>query len=113
MKVNLVYYRPTGKYEHSASYETEQTVLFKIWDEVAQMASEGRLPGMIEGHGKDYYIISVDVPGHEHEHPHLVMPTMLTKPFHRIADLETALRETQWDLEDVRSEMAEKESKST
>ena len=72
LTVKLTYFRDTGKYYTHGEYETEHKPLHQIWDEVRDMADEQRLPGLRPGHSD--FIISVDVPGHEHEHPRLVIP---------------------------------------
>jgi len=72
MKVNLTYYKPSGKYYSEGSYETNQKHLFEIWDEVRAMGRLGQLPGITTD--RNYFTISVDVPEHEHNHPHLVIP---------------------------------------
>ena len=72
LTVKLTYFKDTGKYYTHGEYETEYKPLGKIWDEVRDMADEQRLPGLNAGHSD--FIISVDVPGHKHEHPRLIIP---------------------------------------
>lgn len=78
MKVKLTYFRAdsrAGKYYSDGEYTSrlpEGTPLYTYWDEVSNMANRRELPGLIEGH--DAYIISVDVPEHPHNHPHLLVP---------------------------------------
>jgi len=72
MKVDLTYFKPSGKYYGEGQYETKEPVLYKIWEEVDDMQRQRQLPGLIAGsHG---WIISIDVPDHEHRHPRLRMP---------------------------------------
>jgi hypothetical protein len=46
--------------------------LHQIWELVRRMRSEGRLEGLVEGAGKEFMIL-VNVPGHPHEHPHIIV----------------------------------------
>lgn len=71
MKVLLVYYKPSGKFYSDANYVTEQKDLWMIWNEVEKMLIEGRLPGLVDGARE--FIVSVYVPEHPHNHPHLIV----------------------------------------
>ena len=72
--VKLTYFKPRGKYYGEGELHVDASLeIFHIWDHVRRLRSDGRLPGLIEGAGKEY-IISIDAPGHRHEHPHLLMP---------------------------------------
>lgn len=73
MKVELRYFKTSGKWYEEGTYETESKPLFMIWQDVRRMADEGRLPGLTNG-VHDYFIL-VDVPEHEHRHPHVVFPS--------------------------------------
>lgn len=70
MKVELIYFKPSGKYYSEGHYETKLEFLFEIWDEVREMVSNKELPGLMRGHS-DFYVL-VNVPGHKHEHPRLI-----------------------------------------
>jgi hypothetical protein len=70
---NLTYFRRSGKYYCEGTLEVDASRdLFKIWEDIRALRNACRLPGLIEGHS-DEYIVSVDVPGHKHEHPHLIV----------------------------------------
>lgn len=69
MKVLLTYFKPTGKYYSEGDYETSKTDLWKIWNEIKEMVLKGQLPGLVEGARE--FIVSVNVPDHPHNHPHL------------------------------------------
>jgi hypothetical protein len=69
--VKLTYFKANGKFYSTASYVSTQPELFRIWEEVALMQSEGKLPGLVEGARMP--IIWVKVPMHPHRHPHLVI----------------------------------------
>lgn len=71
MVVKLEYFKRTGKWYASGEVEMANQPLFKIWDEVKAMRDEGCLPGLVKGHSD--FIVSVDVPEHEHNHPHLIV----------------------------------------
>jgi len=70
--VNLTYFRKGGKYYSEGSFEVPASMeLFQVWDAVLDLRTKGRLPGLVNG-ARDYQIL-VNVPGHPHEHPRLVM----------------------------------------
>lgn len=70
-KVELTYFKQSGKYYSSGDYLSEKKDLWEIWDEVRQMVKDKQLPGLIGG--QEFYIL-VSVPTHEHDHPRLIMP---------------------------------------
>lgn len=83
MKVKLTYFKPSGKFYAEGEYETKlpaddlqhppgarAPALFKIWEEVAQLRAERRLPGLINGHS--WFTVAIDVPDHPHAHPHIL-----------------------------------------
>ena len=83
MLVKLTYFKPSGKYYSSGEYETKVAdrplgfprdfmgpALFEIWEEVARIKNEGRLPDLIEGHSN--FTVLIDVPDHPHRHPHII-----------------------------------------
>lgn len=69
MKVKLTYFKPSGKFYSEGEYNTEPKALYRIWDEIRAMKE---LPGLYGG--PNSYIVSVDVPEHEHNHPCLLIP---------------------------------------
>jgi hypothetical protein len=74
LAVQLTYFKQTGKFRTEASFPVYATrSLSGIWDDVQGMRDRGQLPGLCEGAGRDY-IILINVPGHESEHPHLLRP---------------------------------------
>ena len=74
MKVILNYFKPSGKWYAEAEYSTSETVLYKIWEQVESMQT---LPGLLPTSKPYNWIISVDVPEHDHRHPHLSIPNGL------------------------------------
>lgn len=72
IRVNLNYFKPTGKWYADASYETDKSRLADIWSEVIHFVDIGRLPGLNEG-CKDLFVL-IDVPDHEINHPKVVFP---------------------------------------
>ena len=75
LTVNLIYYKKTGKFYSSGDFLVcEDTPLHVIWDIVAHKSVAGNLPGLVFSTHAHDFIISIDVPGHEHEHPHLMIP---------------------------------------
>ena len=71
MKVELNYFKNTGKWYTEASYETNLKDLHSIWNEIRGMKETKELPGLISGHGD--LLILVDVPEHPNRHPHLII----------------------------------------
>lgn len=71
MVVKLSYFKPSGKWYSDGEYMAEHKPLFQIWEDVKRMRDEGHLPDLVKGH-KDF-IVSIDVPDHEHNHPHLIV----------------------------------------
>lgn len=72
MRVNLDYFRPTGKWYASGHYDTTLEDLGDIWDEVRALAANRMLPGLCANHSD--YVVSINVPDHPHNHPRLIMP---------------------------------------
>ncbi len=70
MKVKMDYFRPNGKYQSEGEFETSPKPIHQIWEEVRALRDIRNLPGLIEGHG--LYLVAIDVPEHEHNHPHLI-----------------------------------------
>ncbi len=70
MKVQLTYFKDTGKYYAEGEYETEKKSLYEIWDEVREMFKQGNCPGLV---GPSGFHVLVNVAGHEHEHPRLML----------------------------------------
>lgn len=71
MKVNLVYFKHSGKYYSDAQYFTGEEDLWMIWNEVEEKLIDGKLPGLVDGARE--FIVSVDVPEHPYNHPHLII----------------------------------------
>ena len=74
MKVNLQLFEQSGKFYIESSYGTYLTDINSIFDEVRKMRYKGILPGLVpSGYGAHLnYIVSIDVPGHPNNHPHLI-----------------------------------------
>ena len=70
MTVKLSYFKHNGKWYTDAEYETNQTQLFEIWDEVSRMRDMGQLPGLIKGHSP--FLVLVDAPDYPYRHLHIV-----------------------------------------
>lgn len=71
MKVQLTYFKDTGKFYSEGSYETDKAPLYEIWDEVREMIKQGTRPGLAKGCHEFHTLINV--PGHVHEHPRLIL----------------------------------------
>ena len=77
LKVNLDYFKESGKWYSEGSFETNRTELYEIFADVQHMLDAGTLPGLINGHSSFYVLI--DVPDHKHNHPHLCIPENLRR----------------------------------
>ena len=71
LKVNLTYFKESGKYYSGGSYQSEHKALYEIWEDVEKMLSQGKRPGLVNG--SDGFHVSIEVPEHEHDHPHLLL----------------------------------------
>jgi len=71
-KVELTYFRPSGKYYSEGHFETTETDLYNIWNTVEILSESKTLPGLTLDHSE--YIVLVEVPDHPYNHPHLVLP---------------------------------------
>ena len=78
MRVELQYFRSSGKWYSEGSYESNKAGLWEIWAEVRTMQERCQLPGLISG--ADYPFILVDVPEHPHRHPHLIIDPHIEEP---------------------------------
>lgn len=75
-EVQLIYFRPTGKYLSRAKTVIAYDSIVKIWEEIDEMRRLGRLPGLRPNAGRDLFIL-IDVPDHPQRVLHLVMPPFL------------------------------------
>ena len=75
-KVQLLYFRQTGKFLATAETALAHEALVEIWDEVDDLRRLGRLPGLRPGAGRDLFVL-VDVPDHPQRVLHLVMAPFL------------------------------------
>ena len=70
---NLIYFKKSGKFYSQASFDVvAMDSLYQIWEHVRALRDAGRLPGLVDGAGPEYMVL-VNVPGHRHEHPHLIV----------------------------------------
>ena len=71
MKVQLTYFKDTGRYHCDGEYETEEDSLVEIWHEVRGMLKQEKRPGLVDGHNG--YHVLVNVAGHRNEYPRLML----------------------------------------
>jgi hypothetical protein len=72
-KVQLIYFRQTGKFLTFAETTIAHDEIVEIWEAIDDMRRLGRLPGLRPGAGRDLFII-VDVPDHPKRVLHMVTP---------------------------------------
>lgn len=75
-KVQLIYFRQTGKFLLSAETTIAHEEIAQIWKEVDDERRLGRLPGLRPGAGRDLFIV-VDVIDHPQRVLHLVVPSYI------------------------------------
>lgn len=77
-RVKLRYFKPSGKwYESGEFYVPYNLELYQIWDKVKERAANGDLPGLAKSSTPYKYFITVDVPGHPNEHPHMIVSEVI------------------------------------
>ena len=72
-KVQLLYFRQTGKFLATAETVLAHDTLVEIWEEIDDIRRLGSLPGLRPGAGRDLFIL-VDVPDHPQRVLHMVTP---------------------------------------
>ena len=75
-KVQLLYFRQTGKFLTTAETVLAYDTIVEIWEEIDNMRRLGSLPGLRPGAGRDLFVL-IDVPDHPQRVLHLVMPPFL------------------------------------
>lgn len=75
-KVQLTYFRQTGKFLAVAETMITRQTLAEIWADINDMRRLGRLPSLRPGSGRDLFVV-VDVPDHPQRVLHIVMPPCL------------------------------------
>lgn len=85
MRVKLVYYKQSGKYYTSASYQTKLEDLSDIWAEVRLLIKNNEAPGLtrLDPKYNFEFITSVSVPSHPHNHPKLIIPDHMRMDQHK------------------------------
>jgi hypothetical protein len=73
LTVQLTYFKRSGKFYDKSEFQAYANwPLYEIWNLVRKLREEGRLPGLVDGAGREFMIL-INVPGHRHEHPHLIV----------------------------------------
>lgn len=70
--VKLTYFKPSGKYYSSGTYQSHQPHTFQIYEEVRRMVDQKELPGLLKG--VSGYTVLVEIPEHPYDVPALVHP---------------------------------------
>ena len=71
MKVNLTYFKQSGKYYSSGSCDVPDSyAMYDIHKHVESLKLTRTLPDLGPGHSN--FIVLIDVPDHEHNHPILI-----------------------------------------
>lgn len=61
-KIQITYFKSSGKFYTNDEYETEKKTMFEVCDEVRQMNRDGKLPGLVGGWQYDILVDSKDHP---------------------------------------------------
>lgn len=77
-KVQLAYFRVTGKFLTFATCDVQQDTLADIWEEIHELRRMGRLPGLRPNAGRDL-IILIDVVDHPERLLHIAMPPFVNE----------------------------------
>ena len=77
-KVQLAYFRSTGKFLAHASTTIDQDELPAIWEEIHELRRIGQLPGLRPNAGRDLLIL-IDVVGHPQRVLHLALPPFVNE----------------------------------
>jgi hypothetical protein len=77
-RVQLAYFRLTGKFLAFANVVIERKSITEIWDAIHELRSMGRLPGLRANSGRDLFIL-VDVVDHPQRVLHVVMPPFVNE----------------------------------
>ena len=64
MRVDLVYFKESGKYYSEGDYESKHEHLFEIIPEVREMFKQGIRPGLYYGHDGFHVLITVKLLPH-------------------------------------------------
>jgi hypothetical protein len=75
-KVQLIYFRQTGKFLTMVETTIHREEITHIWKEIDDSRRLARLPGLRPGAGRDLFIL-VDVPDHPQRALHLVVPSCI------------------------------------
>lgn len=75
MDVKLTYFKDNGKFYTEGSFSVDFSSFESIVRRVANMHCQGRLPGLVEGAGRDMFVL-IQTPDGEGAHgvPHLLRP---------------------------------------
>lgn len=86
-KVEITYFKPSGKFYSEGDYTSEKEYLHEIWEEIEAMFDAGERPGLVDVQGYDPGLHAlVMVPSHPNDHPHLI-------PLPSLSDLARAAHE--------------------
>jgi hypothetical protein len=77
-KVQLIYFRSTGKFLTHAYTTIDREELSEIWEEIHELRRIGQLPGLRPKAGRDLLIL-VDVIDHPKRVLHLVLPPFVNE----------------------------------
>lgn len=82
-KVELTYFKESGKFYACGEYESNKSKMHEIFDEVRAMLESGNCPGLVDGKCEFYALINV--PEHPNYYPHLYVPGKTYPPYEKIS----------------------------
>jgi len=71
MKIELLYFKPHGKYYSTGELEINEAPMYSVIDYVKRLKEEKKLPGLIEGHSDFHVVITGN--GHPRGFPALLL----------------------------------------
>lgn len=96
--VTVKYFKTTGKYYGEGEFKSTGGTIWEILNELRGKLDNDIRPGLVDG--KNEYIIIMEVPGHPHDHPTLILPKHLEETQETITELSNALTQIKELTED-------------
>jgi hypothetical protein len=75
MRIELTYFKNTGKYYTDSEYFSKTEDWIDIMDEIKNLVSRGQCPGLIDcAPGTNEFYVLVNIPDHKYNVPKLIIP---------------------------------------
>ena len=70
-KINLIYFKSSGKYYETSSFQTNKAYMFEVFDQVKELKAAAKLPGLISGDWDGPILVNSD--DHPNAYPGLIL----------------------------------------